>query len=80
MSKNKKYKKLKKKYKILKEHCDEISYVLSSTMDDNRRIAKEMEYQGDFIVWKSLEDEYHQFRKTAFKDPSDDLPFPRYIL
>ena len=80
MAKNKKYKKLRKRYKFLKEHYDEISYVLDSTLDDNRRMAKEMEYQGDFIVWKSLEDEYHQFRKKAFKDPSDELPFPRYIL
>ena len=80
MSKNKKYKKLKKKYKFFKEQLDEISYVVSSTMDDNRRLREEMEYLTDFIEWKSLDDEYHHFRKNSFKDPNDELPFPRYIL
>ena len=80
MPKNKKYKKLKKRYKFLKEQYDEMSYFLESTLDDNRRMANEMEYRGDFIVWKSLEDEYKHFIKNAFKDPNDELPFPRYIL
>lgn len=80
MPKNKKYKKLKKKYKILKGQYDEVSCVLDSTLDDNRHMAVEMEYRGDFIVWKSLEDEYKHFKGNAFRDPNDKLPFPRYIL
>ena len=80
MPKNKKYKKLRKKYKILKELYDEASYVLDSTLDDNRQMIMEMEYRGDFIAWKSLESEYRHFKENAFKDPNAELPFPRYIL
>ena len=80
MSDSKKYKKLKKKYKFINEQLDELYGVISSAMDTNRRMEEEMEYLSDFVAWKSLEDEYIHFRKNAFKDPNDELPFPRYIL
>lgn len=67
-------------YKKLNELFDEMSDALTDTIEDNQRMQTELKYLKDFVAWKSLTSEYQDFRENAFLDPSDELPFPNYIM
>lgn len=76
----KKLAKLQKKHGKLQELCDEISGHLGNYVQDCNMQREEMEYMKDFIFFKGLDEEFQYFRKNAFKDTDDSLPFPRYVI
>lgn len=67
-------------YMALHEAYEELCSYTSELNRENERAEKELSYLQDFVRHKGLEEEYLFFRKHAVPDPSEDLPFPHYVL
>lgn len=69
----KKYKRLEKRYEILKEHMLDIT-------DDNERYLNELRYLEAFIEWRNLNEEFLYFKNNAYEKYDENLPFSRLTL
>ena len=56
--------------------CDE----LLSTLEEIRRLDKELRYLNDFIHWRNLEQEFRWFQHEAHEETNPDSPFPRLVM
>lgn len=67
-------------YKNLQERCSEMSDVISNLMDDINNATEEIRYLQEYISYKNLGEEFAYFRKNAYEEYDEDLPFPRLTL
>jgi len=60
----------------LEEACDHIRDLES----DLEQYLAEIKYLYDFIEYRGLKEDFLFFRENAHLDPTEELPFPSYVL
>jgi hypothetical protein len=73
-------KKYKKKYNHLMELYDILNEHMLDITDDNERYLNELRYLEAFIEWKNLTNEFIYFKKNAYEQYDENLPFSKLTL